>query len=41
MQENYLLEEKLNQKIKMAICYSKALQVVRLKNRKKIELILN
>ncbi len=41
MQENYLLEQKLNRKIKMAIDYSKAIQIIRLKNRKKIELILN
>ncbi len=41
MQDNYILKKKLNRKIKLAIQYSKILQVVSTKTIKNIELILN
>ncbi len=41
MQENYILKQRLNRKIKIAIQYGRAIQIVSTKSIKKIELILN
>ncbi len=41
MQENYILQRKLNFSILMAKRYSQALQIIKRKDMKKFELILN
>jgi hypothetical protein len=41
MQENYTLKRKLNLSISLAVRYSQALQIIKMKGMKKFELILN